>query len=75
MHGIELLLANCDRLTILKDLCYFEGVTSEELEKLKTRITKTNLNMTLDDATEENNQNINIDDNFMNFVSCIRKNE
>ena len=40
MHGIELLLANCDRLTRLTDMTYFEGVTPEEIEKLKARIKK-----------------------------------
>ena len=37
MHGIELLLANCDRLTSLTDMNYFEGVTPEEIEKLKAQ--------------------------------------
>ena len=37
MHGIELLLANCDRLTRLTDMNYFEGVTPEEIEKLQAQ--------------------------------------
>ena len=66
MHGIELLLANCDKLTRLKDMTYFDGVTSEELENLKTRIKESNLNIIFEDTKDEANKNIFIDDNFMN---------
>merc|ERR1712156_248510 len=66
MHGIELLLANCDKLTSLKDMTYFDGVTSEELENLKTRIKESNLNIIFEDTKDEANKNIFIDDNFMN---------
>ena len=65
MHGIELLLANCDRLTRLTDMTYFEGVTPEEIEKLKARIKETNLNIVFDDVEEKNSRNIFIDENFM----------
>ena len=33
MHGIELLLANCDQLKSLMDLTYFEGISEEELQQ------------------------------------------
>ena len=65
MHGIELLLANCDRLTRLTDVTYFEGVTPEDIKKLKKRIKEMNLNIFFDDSGK-NDKNIIIDDNFMN---------
>ena len=64
MHGIELLLANCDRLTRLKDLTYFEGVTPEEIKKLKTRINDMNLNICFGDSGKDDNNPLT-DDNFM----------
>lgn len=65
MHGIELLLANCDRLTCLLDLTYFEGISEAELEQFKRRIKETNLNIRLDDKID-----ITFDlqeSNFMNY--------
>lgn len=65
MHGIELLLANCDQLTSLMDLTYFEGITEKELKQLQLRVKKSNLNLTL----EESSMNLYdvSDSNFMNY--------
>lgn len=65
MHGIELLLANCDRLNCLLDLHYFEGISETELEKFRLRIKTCNLNITLDEVDKTA---VELQDfNFMNF--------
>ena len=65
MHGIELLLANCDQLTSLMNLTYFEGIKEEKLQQFEQKIKAQNLNLQLKE------QNTNIydvsDSNFMNY--------
>ena len=71
VHGIQLLLANCDRLTRLTDLSCFEGIAPEEIKKLKIQIKEMNLNICFDDNIEdESNKILSNDDNFMNFLAC-----
>ena len=64
MHGIELLMANCDSLKILQDLKYFDGISQAELDKLESRIQDTNLDLQL---LENEKANLEYEEqNFMN---------
>ena len=65
MHGIELLLANCDQLTSLMDLTYFEGISENELKQLHKRVKKQNLNLVLEEVST-NLYDVS-DSNFMNY--------
>ena len=49
MHGIELLLANCDNLRIILDIYYFEGVSQKERELLIKRTQEQNLNIVFEE--------------------------
>ena len=49
MHGIELLLANCDNLRIILDIHYFEGVSPKERELLIKRTQEQNLNIVFEE--------------------------
>ena len=65
MYGIELLLANCDQLTSLMNLTYFEGIKEEELQQFEQKIKAQNLNLQLE---EQNTDIYDVSDsNFMNY--------
>lgn len=49
MYGIELLLANCDNLRLILDICYFEGISDQEREMLIKRTQEQNLNITFEE--------------------------
>ena len=78
MQGIELLLANCDKLTTLQDLKYFEGISPDEHEKLESRIQETNLDIKLVENDnyciefqEQNFMNIKLKDKYPPFDNSI----
>ncbi len=79
MHGIELLLANCDKLTRLMDLSYFEGISAHELERFKKHIKENNLNLSLVekkdicsiDFEESNFMNYKLKDKYPPFDNSI----
>ena len=65
IHGIEILLANCDRLTSLMYLPYFEGVHEDEAQLLKQRVKEQNINLRLE---EDRSQLMElVESNFMNI--------
>jgi hypothetical protein len=65
MHGIELLLVNCNRLKTIMDLTFFEGIHKTELTNLKLRIKEQNLDIEVDDNSHKT---IDLNgNNFMNY--------
>ena len=54
MHGVELLIANCDHLKSLMDLTYFEGISEEELQQFEQKIISQNLDLRLKETKEAN---------------------
>ena len=54
MHGVELLIANCDHLKSLMDLTYFEGISEEELQQFEQKIVSQNLDLRLKETKEAN---------------------
>merc|ERR1712062_290505 len=49
MYGIELLLANCDNLRRILDICDFEGISEQERELLIKRTQEQNLTITFEE--------------------------
>ena len=65
IHGLEILLANCDRLTSLMNLSYFEGISDDEAQLLKQRVKEQNINLRLE---EDRSQIMELaESNFMNI--------
>ena len=78
IHGIEILLANCDKLTTLMDLSYFEGIHEDEARLLKQRVKEQNINLKLEedrsqimDLVESNFMNIKLKEKFPAFDNSI----
>ena len=78
MHGIELLLANCDQLSSLMDLTYFEGISEEELQQFEQKIISQNLdlqlketNANLYDVSDSNSMNQKLKDKCAAFDNSI----
>ena len=77
MHGIELLLANCDQLTSLMDLTYFECISEEELQQFEQKIRSQNLdlqlketNANLFDVSDSNSMNHKLKDKYALSPFC-----
>ena len=77
MHGIELLLANCDQLTSLMDLTYFECISEEELQQFEQKIRSQNLdlqlketNANLFDVSDSNSMNHKLKDKYAHSPFC-----
>ena len=78
MHGVELLLANCDQLSSLMDLTYFEGISEEELQQFEQKIISQNLdlrlketNANLYDVSDSNSMNQKLKDKCAAFDNSI----
>jgi len=65
------LLANCDRLTSLLDLSYFEGIREDEAQFLRQRVKEQNINLRLE---EDRSQLMELmESNFMNYYAITPK--
>lgn len=65
MQGVEMLLANCDNLRVIKNLDSFEGIHENEVKMLKLRVKEQNLDLQLE---EEQTLPADLQEtNFMNY--------